>query len=187
MIILSDCDGVLADLVKNLCFELVNQGFDKCPDDIRHFDFSLSLSPEELRAALDIMASPGFCQGLPWYDGAKEFIASLGGFGEVHALTAPFRNGSTWMPERMAWLSPTIPADRVHFVSGKYKHLVRGHVLIEDHPKTGHDWCVANPDGVAVLIDRPWNRAGANEWHAHRNMYRAESFDRALQIVEGLS
>lgn len=186
MIILSDCDGVLSDFVGGLCTELALRGFSRTPESIQHWDLALSLGPEELRAAHDVMSSPGFCHGLAWYEGAKELLRGLGGVGDVHAVTAPFRNGATWMQERMAWLSSAIAVDRVHFVSGKYKHLMRGNVLLEDHPKTAHDWCEHNPDGVAILIDRPWNRAGAQEWHAHRNMYRAESFARALEIVEGL-
>lgn len=187
MIIMSDCDGVLADFVGGLCSELAARGFSRTAEEFKHWDLSLTLSPEELRAMHDIMSAPGFCHSLPWYEGARKFLSELALLGEAHALTAPFRNGASWMHERMSWLSSELPVDRVHFVSGKYKHLVRAHVLIEDHPKTGHDWCEANPDGVAILIDRPWNRAGASEWHAHRNMYRAESFERALQIVEGLS
>lgn len=184
MIILSDCDGVLADLVGGLCSELALRGFRRSPESVRHWDLSLSLAPEELRIAHEAMSAPGFCFGLQWYEGAKDFLRRLPG--EVHAVTAPFRNGATWMHERMSWLSSTVPADRIHFVSGKYKHFVRGDVLIEDHPETAHDWCESNPGGVAILLDQPWNRPGAKEWHAHRNMYRAESFDRALEIVEAL-
>lgn len=186
MIVLTDCDGVLADFVGGICVELAARGFRRTPQEIKHWDLSLSLLPEELRATHEIMSSPGFCHGIEWYAGAREFLRDLARLGEVHAVTAPFRNGATWMHERMGWLSSAIPVDRVHFVSGKYKHLVRGHVLIEDHPKTAHDWCEANPDGVAILIDRPWNRPGASEWHLHSRMYRAENFERALDIVEGL-
>lgn len=186
MIILSDCDGVLADFVGGLCAELAVRGFDRKPESLTHWDLSLSLGPEELREAHQIMSSPGFCHALPWYDGARELVSRLAHVGEVHALTAPFRSGVTWMQERLSWLASAIPGDRVHFVSGKYKHLVRGHVLIEDHPETARAWCDWNPDGVAILVDRPWNRPGAAEWCAHRNMYRAESYARALEIVEGL-
>lgn len=184
MIVLTDVDGVLADFCGGLCAELQSRGFGRSPEEIKHWDLSLSLTAAELRATHDIMSSPGFCHGLAWYEGAREFLGGLPG--QVHAVTAPFRNGPTWMHERMTWLSSTIPADRVHFVSGKFKHLVRGDVLIEDHPENAAAWLQAHPHGVAILVDRPWNRPGSAEWTLHQRMYRAESFERALQIVEGL-
>lgn len=185
MIVLLDCDGVLADFVEGLCSELASRGFQRRPEEILHWDLSLSLELEELRAAHDIMSTPGFCHSLSWYRGAREFVSRLPA--EVHVLTAPFRNGATWMHERMSWLAGSVAADRVHFVAGKYKHLVRGNVLVEDHPQNAVEWLDAHPSGVAVLIDRPWNRPGAAEWTLHRRMYRAESFERALEIVEGLT
>ncbi len=186
MIVLTDVDGVLADFVGGLCTALALRGFLRTPSSIQHWDLSLSLGPEELRAAHDAMSSPGFCYGLAWHEGARRFLHELHGLAEVHALTAPFRNGSTWIQERMSWLAGDIHAERVHFVSGKYKHLVRGDVLLEDHPETAYAWCEAHPNGVALLIDQPWNRPGSKEWHVHRNLYRVESFNRALEIVEGM-
>jgi 5'(3')-deoxyribonucleotidase len=186
MIVLTDVDGVLADFVGGLCSALELRGFPRSPASIQHWDLSLSLSPEELREAHDAMSTPGFCYGLSWSEGARFFLHRLEGLAEVHAVTAPFRNGATWMQERMSWLSTDIHVERVHFVNGKYKHLVRGDVLIEDHPETAYAWCEAHPNGVALLLDQPWNRPGSAEWRAHRNMYRVESFARALEIVEGL-
>lgn len=183
MIILTDCDGVLADLVGALCSELAGRGFNRTPDDVKHFDFSLSFTEDEMRAVHEIMRTPGFVHALDWYEGARAFLRELAREGDVHAVTAPFRDAASWMHERLAWLASEVQGDRVHFVAGKYKHLVRGDVLIEDHPTTASDWCTSNPNGVAVLIDRPWNRPGSNEWRLHANMYRAGSFDDALRIV----
>lgn len=183
MIILKDVDGVLADFVGGLCLELRARGFDRKPEDVKHWDLSLSFSEAEMRAAHDIMCTPSFVHGLDWYEGAREFVRELRLEGEVHAVTAPFRSSASWMYERLCWLSSEIPGERIHFVSGKYKSLVRGDVLVEDHPKTAHDWCEANPQGIAVLIDRPWNSPSAAEWHMHSRMYRVRSYDEALQAI----
>ncbi len=184
MIILTDVDGVLADFVGGICLELAARGHDKSPGDVEHWDLAESFTPEELRASLEIMGQPGFCHSLEWYEGARKFVLELTGIGEVHAVTAPFRNGACWMHERMGWLSGAIANDRVHFVSGKYKHLVRGDVLIEDHPKNAHDWLESNPKGIAVLVDRPWNSPAAKEFWPHSRMFRVRSFDEALQVLK---
>ncbi len=179
----TDVDGVLADFIGGLCGELCARGVQKTPDNIKHWDLGLSLSESEMRHVHEIMCAPGFVHSLEWYEGAKDFVRELAREGDVHAVTAPFRSSPSWMHERLGWLTSEIAGDRVHFVSGKYKHLMRGDVLVEDHPKTAHDWCEANPSGIAVLIDRPWNRPGAHEWHMHSRMYRVRSFEEALQAI----
>jgi 5'(3')-deoxyribonucleotidase len=183
-VILSDVDGVCCDFVGGLCKELAHRGFVKTADDVKHWELAESFTPDELRASLEIMASPGFCHGLAWYDGARDFVHELEQLGDVHAVTAPFRNGTSWMHERLAWLSGVVAGDRVHFVSGKYKHMMRGDALIEDHPKNAHDWLEANPDGIAILIDRPWNSPAAKEFWPHLRMFRVRSFDEALQALK---
>lgn len=187
MIIHTDVDGVLADFVGGLCIELGARGFRRAPDDVRHWELAKSFSDEELRAAHEIMASPGFCHALEWYEGARDFLRALRGEGEVHAVTAPFRSSSSWMHERYGWLSSEVQGDRVHFVSGKYKHLLRGDVLVEDHPGTARAWCEVNESGVAILIDRPWNRPGADEFWPHSRMFRAQSYGEALHLLRECS
>ena len=184
MIILTDCDGVLADFVGGLCVELAARGFRKTPEDVKHWELAESFNEDELRASLEIMGSPGFCHSLEWYDGAREFAAGLAKIGQVHAVTAPFRNGPSWMHERLGWLSPHVASDRVHFVSGKYKHLVRGDALIEDHPANAVEWLEAHPEGIAILIDRPWNSPAAKEFWPHSRMFRVRSFGEALQALK---
>ncbi len=107
MIILTDVDGVLADFVGGLCLELAGRGYDKSPEDVHHWDLSESFSPDEMRNTLEIMGAPGFCHTLEWYAGAREFLRDLAALGQVHAVTAPFLNGPSWMHERHSWLSRT--------------------------------------------------------------------------------
>ncbi len=183
MIILTDIDGVLADFVGALCEELQARGFETTPEDVKHWDLAASLSSDEMRAALEVMTTPGFCHGLEWYEGARQFLAALGTLGEVHALTAPLRSASSWVPERLSWLARDLDGDRVHFVSGKHKHMMRGDVLIEDHPKNAIEWLDAHPRGIAILIDRPWNSPDAVEFWPHARMYRAKSYEGALQVL----
>lgn len=184
--ILTDVDGVLADFIGGVCNELTRRGYGRTPEDFRHFELKASLPPDELRSAFQIMSEPGFCHSLDWYRGAQGFLAALSQFGEVHAVTAPLLNSPSWMHERMSWLSSNIDSERVHFVAGKYKHLIRGDVLIEDHPGNAREWLDANPGHTAILIDRPWNSPSANEFWPHRNMYRVRSYADALMVLKEL-
>jgi len=183
MIIHTDVDGVLADFLGAVCNELSARGFKRTPEQVRHWELSHSFTEAEMRTVHEVISSPGFCLALDWYEGAKNFLHELAKEGEVHALTAPLRSSPWWMHERLGWLSSEVPGDRVHFVSGKYKHMVRGDVLIEDHPGTARDWCEANDNGVAILIDRPWNQPASNEFWPHARMIRVRSFEEALRAL----
>jgi len=183
MRVLLDCDGVLADFIGGLCRDLTVRGYPRTEKDITSWELKHSLPAEEQRECLSIMAVPGFCHALAWYEGAREFLAALVHETELHVLTAPFEGSSTWMTERKAWLGAHVSRDRVHFIDGKWKHIVSGDVLVEDHPGNAAKWLDANPGGIAVLIDRPWNSPSAAEWSMHPRMYRVTSFTEALRII----
>lgn len=184
MIILSDVDGVFADLVEGLCVELRASGFDRTPEHFKHYDLAECLTAEEMRVVLTAMAAPGFCHAIEWYPGAREFLRELVKLGEVHAVTAPFDGSSTWASERRAWLSSEMPRKRVHAISGEYKHMLRGDVLLEDHPANACAWLDAHPTGLALLVDRPWNSPAAKEFWPHARMVRVRSFDEALDRLK---
>lgn len=186
MRVLLDVDGVLADFVGGLCRDLTARGFPRTPDDIRHWELRDTLPANELRECHEIMATPGFCHGLPWYEGARDFVRTVRDEHELHILTAPFDGSETWMRERVAWLANDVPRDRVHFMSGKWKHLVAGDVLVEDHPLNAAAWLDANPRGIAALVDRPWNKPASNQWAWHSRMYRVANFEDALRVVRNV-
>ncbi len=182
--ILCDADGVFVDFIGGLCKQLQLRGFARTPDEIKSWALEESLTPAETRECMHIMSAPGFCHSLEWYEGAFAFFQALKAEGDLFVITAPFDGSETWERERKAWLESYIARKRVLPISGEFKHLVRGDVLIEDHPGTACEWLQANPSGVAVLIDRPWNGPGAKEWSMHGRMYRARSFVEALAIVK---
>jgi hypothetical protein len=49
--------------------------------------------------------------------------------------------------------------DLEHLICIKHKYLLRGDVLIEDWLRNLVSWKVVNPQGVALLMVRPWNVA----------------------------
>lgn len=179
--ILCDVDGVLADCVGAICKEVE----DLSPDDIKHWELSLSMTRKQHAQAVTAMGRPGFCQGLEWYAGAEEFLWKLQEAAAVYAVTSPF-NSETWERERKLWLKTFIHPNCILSVPTPAKTLVRGDILIEDHPGTAYRWLQANPEGHAVLIDRPWNQSEAAEYVDHERMHRAHSYRTALIYAEGL-
>lgn len=181
--ILCDADGVFLDFIGALCREFQARGRNIVPSDIKHWDLKHSLDAETTREAYAIMATPGFCHSIEWYDGARKFFDEASLEGELHVLTAP-ANSPTWMHERKESIAATgFPWDRVHFIGGKYKHHFSGDVLIEDHPGNAAAWLDANRNGSVILIDRPWNQPSAVEWESRVRMYRVTSFQAALTTL----
>jgi 5'(3')-deoxyribonucleotidase len=181
--IVCDVDGVLLDFIGALCTRLQSKGFALTPQDVKHWELKESFAPDALRASFEIMAEPGFCQSIAWYEGARDFFEQLRYENDVDVLTAPSA-GATWMHERKEAIASTgYPWERVHFVGGRYKHRFSGDVLIEDHPGTAARWLQENRHGHAILIDRPWNQPTAAEYVPCLRMYRANSYSDALTTI----
>jgi 5'(3')-deoxyribonucleotidase len=181
--ILCDVDGVLADLVTPLCAEISRYDATIRPEDIKHFDFKLSMSPSQCEIAKALMSQAGFCYGLPAYEGALAFLDQLDALGSTLFVTAPYPS-PTWVAERQAWLVARgcVP-QRVLSVSSEFKPYVRGDVLIEDRPGTLAAWLDANPEGHGILMNRPWNTLAADEYVWHPRTCRAFSFTEALSFI----
>ena len=151
--VLCDVDGILADFIGGICLCIPWWQ----PERFTHFDMSPHMTPEEISFFNEAYNSPGFCVGLDWYKGAKGMLESVKLMARVVALTAPGPS-NTWHAERIEWLRGSIHPKDIIFADSKHKPLIRGDILIEDRLETANDWSKANPDGVALLIDRPWNR-----------------------------
>lgn len=175
MRILLDVDGVLADLVSHL------QETAGITSEVNTYDFRDCLTDLELLQVQQASGQRGFCLGIPWYPGAKEFLDDLHQMGQVYAVTAPWHL-DTWAHERREWLAGRVDSTRVLSVPGVSKHLVRGDLLIEDDSHTCRTWLRENPDGHAVLIDRPYNRTR----EVQPRMFRAHGYAEALRLADGI-
>lgn len=188
MSILIDVDGVLADFVahvRKVC---------SIESEVTEMELSLSVTPEELARVKEEAAKPGFCQSMPAYKGAKEFLAELMAIDDVRAVTSPWFS-PTWAHERKLWLIDLgLPASNVISCSADSKPLVQGRVLIEDHPTTLVRWLAMNPDGRGILRHVYWNRPFSQtmkdaEQHANFATYRWQrglSYEEILQLVKGI-
>lgn len=179
MRILIDVDGVLADLVGALCAELATRDSVVTPEDFTSYPFEDILTPQEMRIITHHMAMPGFCSSIPWYPAGRTFLECIKEAGEVVAVTKPFQASRTWAWERQQWLHGVVS----HVVHTGYKECIRGDLLIEDCFDHIEAWLFENPQGRAVMIDRPWNQATRQI----PRMFRAHSYGEAVYYVRGLA
>lgn len=171
-----DCDGVLSDFVEAY-LELVADLFGRAHvhNDVTRFNFSECVTTkEEDRAVWErVNATPGLVRGLADLPGVS-YLPRLRELGDVGCLTSP-TTGPHWVHERFAWLLDRGFTKRdVIFASDK-SH-VRGDFLIDDSAENCEAWQVAHPDGLAILLDAPWNR--------HRqDVYRAYTWEDVINEI----
>lgn len=166
-IVLVDVDGVLCDFVGGVCESWNDYYSDDLvltPEHFHDLDMSKSLSPNEFRRLEWLIHREGWCSRLQWYPGAQLFLSNLkaGGF-DVYAVTAhSWSQTETWCHERLEWLKPCIPPEKVIFANAK--GLVKGDYLVEDSTKNLREWCYGNIFGTPILIGQPWNRTEWERW-----------------------
>jgi 5'(3')-deoxyribonucleotidase len=158
-IILLDVDGVLADFTSAvLQWGNAITGLDKRLADVTFYGQLFELYPEEFRHKIEqIVSSEGFCSKLEVYKGAKDGVAKLRELGRVYAVTSPWHS-KTWCFERAWWLKAHFGMKDWDVIHAREKHLVRGDMLVEDHPVKLAMWQGVNQEGLALLVDMPYNQ-----------------------------
>ncbi len=177
-IVLLDVDGVLADFVGGVLASVEEPpAYDKVND----YDLSKVLNPNQYHDFLQFSSYAGWCKKLKWYDGAKDFVTNLDLAGcEVHAVTTAWEKSHHWHRERLEWLAPRIPWDRVTFTT--QKRLVRGDFLVEDSARNLQKWAAAHPNGTPILLDRPWNQGDFAFDH-----FRVDNLESAFSVIKDLT
>jgi hypothetical protein len=163
--ILVDVDGVLANFVGAVCQGLQAwSGPSRRPSVVplryrpelfREYDMRKALTEREQEEMHRMCSSPGFCSGLEWYEGAKDWLAELRLLGHVTALTAPYGNSPHWTEERREWLRGHV--DAVTFCHKERKADEPGDILIEDRLETCVEWS-KRQGKRSIVVDRPWNQ-----------------------------
>lgn len=166
--VLLDCDGVLADFIGPV-LELVAEatGRTHAREDVTVFDFaaSLMLTPgEKCDVTHAISNRAGWWSSLPVFAGAQNGVARLRNIAEVFVVTSPWNSCPTWLHEREAWLKKHFGIPHSHVLVGSAKHIVAGHMLIDDKTETLREWSRHNGHlgGVGVQWATPHNRV--DEW-----------------------
>lgn len=158
--ILVDVDGVLANYPEAAARVLSREsGKVIRAEDIRTFDVLQTIPNDVTLHAMckRKFVQTGFCESIPVYEGAAEAIEKLRSEHDVYFVTAPLVTSRAWLPERLEWLVKYFNADPERVVFASHKHIVSGDVLIEDNPENVTEWLNHNPNGLALLWDRPYN------------------------------
>lgn len=163
--VLLDGDGVAFDLIGHVLKLLKEKGFKNLPTyeqvDDAHYDIfkpGVLLEEDALHAAIELLNSRGFVQGLPLIDKAVEGVQKIKAAGhEVFWLSSPWFASETWDFDRRA-------AIYKHFGDGyravsmtNPKYIVSGDALIDDTTSNCDKWA-AEQGGLAMLYNQPWNQ-----------------------------
>ncbi len=178
--IVLDVDGVLCDF-QTPALDTIERLTGRRPS-VDVYDFLEGFADYEKADCWAAMNERGFCEGLNPYPGARAFVDDLRKLGRVVFATAPMR-GLTWEGERRRWIVDHMGAAWGDVASVPDKTLVSGEAFIDDHPEHVRDWR-AHHDGLALLFDRPFNRAADDLRHVRAADY-AEAIWRVTTYLEG--
>jgi 5'(3')-deoxyribonucleotidase len=116
-----------------------------------------------------IFNSPGFYARLRPYAGAVDLVnATIDAGYESFILTSPSNHFVA--KHRVRAINPHSAAGKIEWVVNhwprlgrlitltKQKEYVFADFIVEDTPDNVIKWCARHPEGVGILIDRPWNQ-----------------------------
>ena len=160
--LLMDCDGVLADFVGGTA-KLYNRitGRKLDPASIKVWDFTGSLefeTPEQREYFEHLLRSPGFAMHLEPLSGSREAVAILKNLVDLHIVTSPLSDSTTWVHERVEWLKLHYGIDKKHIHHSDTKFVYSGDLFVDDKPEHVRAWDEENPNGMALLWSTPGNQ-----------------------------
>ncbi len=135
---LFDCDGPLSMFTERTV-ELVQTRIPGwMPADEWAIDSNLS---DEMRAWVKLQwKTRGFASSLMCVPGAAEAVRAVEEVADVYIVTAPMDDSETWSWERVQWVKRHLGLDRTRIISAVDKHLVFGHVLVDDKVTNLQTW-----------------------------------------------
>ncbi len=159
-LVLCDVDGILADFVLGALAMIEHRlGRHYEVEQVDMWDFGSLPGFDKIQDEFwELTKAMGFATSLPVFAGAVEGIERLRTIADVEFLTSPMHGSKTWVHERNEWLEKHFGAHHkdVHHVHKKFR--MPGRVLIDDKVEHIAEWEAANPNGLALLWDRPYNR-----------------------------
>ncbi len=158
-VVLLDCDGVLADFTTE-ALGLIERETGKryTPEEIPHWEVFESLGHPEMWVKFGELASQvDYCASMKPYPEALVAVKKFRETCEVLIVTAPV-DARPWMYERAHWIEDHFGISRKKVIFAHEKQQVQGDMFVDDKPANVLVWAAANPDGIAVLWDHPYNR-----------------------------
>ncbi len=187
MIILVDCDGVVADFTGAVCreaSEILQRRVD--PAEITQWNLkaSLEMTNKQTQALYSRIQRKGFCSNLEPLPGAVSAVKKLQSLGFVTFVTSPWDSSPYWMWERIQWLLDFMEADMKDIIHTHQKWLVKGDIIIDDRPSN-----VVNGDRkLRFLIPTPANKHWRNTSGTtlSDSLYISKSWTSIIQKVKEL-
>lgn len=159
--ILCDMDGILVDLTPYWLDCIARDtGVRVFPDEINQWSIHKCGALTQLRPdqVYGYLHQPGFFRNAPALPGAVEGLKALHDLGhDVFICSSPSSPESAkekleWLADKAPWLKP----EKV-FLANK-KTMVKGDVLIDDHPDTLTEYPKHWPGAFVLGIEYPYNR-----------------------------
>lgn len=184
--ILLDCDGVIADFTTE-ALKVINRKLGlkgKQRFNISHitqWDICDSVGhPELWPDVMKASSKKGFCLKIKAYPGSEAGVKLLQQHGTVFIVTSPL-SAPLWMSERTEWVKKNFGIEKSHVIHTEAKFLVQGTALIDDKFENIQSWVIANPKGLGLLWDMPYNRQ--NTWITPQ-IKRVMSFAEAAETIK---
>ena len=179
-VVLFDADGFLLDFITpalRIASEIVsldkhgviNPAYYKI-EDFPTWDIFDTIGKEYVEACYAEYEKPGFCAAFEPYPGAVEGVREAKKIADVVVVTSPLHS-PTWCHERKQSLHQHFGIPRQDVIFASRKTLVKGRMLVDDHPSHVEAWARENHDSnVAILWDQPYNRRHAlvDAWNVTR-------------------
>ena len=180
--VLVDVDQVLCDFATPAIQYVREQfGVDLELSRLRHWDMFLTLSAEQFRAFEEDFFVEGRCASLELYPGVVEAVEAIRRHAEVVAVTSPPRYSRHWVHERTQWLISNLGFDDNAIIHTRAKHMIVGHMLVDDSPTNVTKWQEYHPRGVGLMWALP-NTEHLSECEG----FRVRTWDEILGRVKAL-
>ncbi len=151
-----DIDGVLADQIPGV-LEHINQdyGIQMQKEDIKRWDEPVNGVSNIKIEIENSMKDPDYILDMPVYPGARNFLQSFSRLNKIVLVTSRPRYSKE---HTRRWLRlNALTNDEIIFTNAAGKALCDVKVLIDDY--LGNiEYFLSNTNGIAFLIDQPWNR-----------------------------
>ena len=182
-----DVDGVLGNQIKGVLPRIERRhGVRLSYDDITDWRLPIGNSSidVEIVAAMD---DPEYIVRMPAHPGAKQVLETLYGSNQILVLTA--RSGATLQATEQWLLNNALPYDNIFNVKEQTKSLLATDVLIDDYVGNVKEY-LGNTNGLAVLVDQPWNRRERAEdeelrrWMEQGRLRVVDDLESVVAIIE---
>jgi len=198
MLLLIDCDGILANYSKffldhlNLFNSYNNRPTDYTPDQITGWHIYDSLPEIEKESKKEVREFIGKnAKHIPFIPGAIEGIKRLKQKHDIVIVTTPSYSSDTWTSDRAKWLYKNFAIKDKDIIYTARKELVDGDVFIDDSVENVLKWYDKhnNKNKTPVLFDQPSNRILDDLQEDRRilaNSFRIKGWDNLIKKIDFL-